>query len=78
MNTAIIILIFTILSIGIIYFLLNICIQFNRINNLNLQLGMDVTELYSIDENTDEDHYINYLIKKYAMFLYILSKKYKL
>ena len=44
-----IIVIFALLSLSLVYFLLKVCIQFNRINNLNLLLGMDVTKLYSID-----------------------------
>ena len=70
-----IIVIFALLSLSLVYFLLKVCIQFNRINNLNLLLGMDVTKLYSIDEIQDDDHYLNYLVKKSAMQLYILSKK---
>lgn len=78
MNTAIIVIVFSFLSIGIVCFLLGVCIQFNRIKNLNLQLGMDVTKLYSIKENQDKDYYLNYLVRKVAMCLYILSKKLKL
>ena len=33
--------------VAIIYFLYMVCIQFNYINNINLQFGMDVTKLYS-------------------------------
>lgn len=73
--TGTIIIIFSLLSLSLVYFLLKVCIQFNRINNLNLLLGMDVTKLYNIDENHDEDYYFNYLIKKSAMQLYILSHK---
>ena len=62
-----IIVIFALLSLSLVYFLLKVCIQFNRINNLNLLLGMDVTKLYSIDEIQDDDHYLNYLVKKSAM-----------
>ena len=67
--------IFTLLSLSLVYFLLKVCIQFNRINSLNLLLGMDVTKLYSTDENREDDCYLNYLVKKSAMKLYILSKK---
>ncbi|MEG0856716.1 MAG: hypothetical protein RSG52_09555 [Terrisporobacter sp.] len=77
MNTAIPVILFSLISMGIIYFLLSVCIQFNRINSLNLQLGMDVTKLYSIEENLDEDFYLSYLIRKSAMCLYIFSKKSK-
>lgn len=73
-NTTIII-IFALISLSFVYFLLNVCIQFNRINNLNLLLGMDVTKLYNIDENHEDDYYFNYLIKKSAMRLYILTNK---
>lgn len=72
---ATIIVIFSLLSLSLVYFLLNICIQFNRINNLNLLLGMDVTKLYNIDSNHEDDYYFNYLIKKYAMQLYILTNR---
>ncbi len=76
MNSTIIV-IFSLLSLSLVYFLLKVCIQFNRINGLNLLLGMDVTKLYSIKENLEDDFYINYLVKKIAMKLYILSKKFK-
>lgn len=72
MNVAIII-VFSVLSLSLVYFLLNVCIQFNRINNLNLQLGMDVTTLISSEEEVD----LNYFIIKFAMKLYILSKKFR-
>lgn len=72
MSVAIII-IFSVLSLSLIYFLLNVCIQFNRINNLNLLLGMDVTTLISSEEEPN----LNYFIRKFAMKLYILSKKIK-
>ena len=73
--TTTIIIIFSLLSLSLVYFLLKVCIQFNRINNLNLLLGMDVTKLYNIDKNNEDDHYFNYLIKKSAMQLYIISHK---
>lgn len=75
MMSSAIIVIFALLSLSLVYFLLKVCIQFNRINSLNLLLGMDVTKLYRIDENREGDHYLNYLVKKSAMKLYILSKK---
>ena len=75
MMSSAIIVIFTLLSLSLVYFLLKVCIQFNRINSLNLLLGMDVTKLYSTDENREDDSYLNYLVKKSAMKLYILSKK---
>lgn len=70
-----VIVIFSLLSLSLVYFLLKVCIQFNRINNLNLLLGMDVTKLYNIDDDHEDDYYFNYLIKKSAMQLYILSNK---
>lgn len=73
--TGTIIIIFSLLSLSLVYFLLKVCIQFNRINNLNLLLGMDVTKLYNIDQNQDNDYYFDYLIKKSAMQLYILANK---
>ena len=75
MMSSAIIVIFTLLSLSLVYFLLKVCIQFNRINSLNLLLGMDVTKLYSTDENREDDCYLNYLVKKSAMKLCILSKK---
>ena len=53
-----------------LWFLYMVCIQFNYINNINLQFGMDVTKLYS--EECDEGFlgYINYLVKTFAMNLY--------
>lgn len=75
MNATIIV-IFSLLSLSLVYFLVNVCIQFNRINSLNLLLGMDVTKLYNIDKNNnDDDYYFNYLIRKSAMQLYILTNK---
>lgn len=70
-----VIVIFSLLALSLVYFLLNVCIQFNRINNLNLLLGMDVTKLYSIEDNKENDCYFNYLIRKSAMKLYILTNK---
>ncbi len=68
--------IFSLLSLSLAYFLLSVCIQFNRINKLNLLLGMDVTKLYSPDTDyDDEDYYFNFLVKKSAMQLYILTNK---
>ena len=46
--------------VAIIYFLYMVCIQFNYINNINLQFGMDEGFL----------GYINYLVKTFAMNLY--------
>lgn len=74
MNTTIMV-IFSLLSLSLVYFLLKVCIQFNRINKLNLLLGMDVTKLYNIDDNHQDDYYFNYLIKRSAMQLYILANK---
>ena len=70
-----VIVIFSLLSLSLVYFLLKVCIQFNRINNLYLFLGMDVTNLYNIDEHHEDDYYFNYLIRKSAMQLYILTNK---
>lgn len=69
---ATIIIIFSFLSLSLAYFLLKVCIQFNHINNLNLLLGMDIKKLYSADH---DDDYFNYLIRKSAMQLYILTNK---
>lgn len=56
--------------ISIIYFLSMVCIQFNYINNINLQFGMDVTKLYSDDYYEGVLGYINHLVKSFAMSLY--------
>ena len=55
---------------SIIYFLYMVCIQFNYINNINLQFGMDVTKLYSDECDEGFLGYINYLVKTFAMNLY--------
>lgn len=47
-----------------------VCIQFNYINNINLQFGMDVTKLYSDECDEGFLGYINYLVKTFAMNLY--------
>lgn len=59
--------------LGLIYFLSMVCIQFSNMSNLKLQFGMDVTKLYLEDEL--EDDYINFYIKKCAMFLYKISNR---
>lgn len=59
-------------SLALIYFLTMVCIQFNRINNLNLQFGMDVTKFYS--NNHDEVNYINSLINFCAVSLFKINK----
>ncbi len=74
MNGVIVIL-FTLLSLILVYFLLKVCIQYNRINKINLLLGMDVTKLYSTEEVQDDEDFINFLVKKSAMKLFILSNK---
>lgn len=57
----------------LIYFLTMVCIQFNRINSLNLQFGMDVTKLYCNDHLDDGD-YIHFLINNCAMSLFKINK----
>ena len=67
----------SIVSLCLIYFLSMVCIQLNRIMNINLLLGMDVTKLYS-DEDLDKDEdYIDSLIKSCAMFIYKTTNKFK-
>ena len=74
--------IFTLISLSviilfIIYFLSMVCIQLNRIMNINLLLGMDVTKLY-LDESIEEDKdLIDSLIKDCAMFIYKTTSKLK-
>ena len=55
---------------GLICFLSMVCIQFNNINNISLQFGMDVTKLYSDECDEGFLGYINYLVKTFAMNLY--------
>lgn len=67
----------SIVSLCLIYFLSMVCIQLNRIMNINLLLGMDVTKLYS-DEDLDKDEdCIDSLIKSCAMFIYKTTNKFK-
>ena len=58
---------------GIIYFFHMVFIQFNYINNINLQFGMDVTKLYSNECDEGFLGYINYLVKIVAMKLYKIN-----
>lgn len=55
---------------AIIYFLSMVCIQFNYINNINSQFGMDVTKLYSDECDEGFLGYINHLVKMVALNLY--------
>ena len=67
----------SVISLFIIYFLSMVCIQLNRIMNINLLLGMDVTKLY-LDESIEEDKdLIDSLIKDCAMFIYKNTSKLK-
>lgn len=70
------IILFVFFSIGFIYFLCMVSIQFTRISKINLQLGMDVTKLYD-NEDEDIEEYFNYIIRHFAMFLYKLSNRIK-
>lgn len=63
-------------TFGIIYFVSMVCIQFNYINNINLQFGMDVTKLYSDETDKRFLGYINYLIRTSAMNLYKIRSFY--
>ncbi len=56
--------------LSIICFLSMVCIQFNYINNINLQFGMDVTKLYSDEYDEGFLGYIDHLVKNVAMSLY--------
>ncbi|WP_454093789.1 hypothetical protein [Faecalimicrobium sp. JNUCC 81] len=66
------------LFMGLIYFLSMVCIQFSYINNINLRLGMDVTKLYS-DENNSGTLVTNFnsIVKSCAMCLYKVSNNIK-
>lgn len=68
-----ILVILSLLIIWLIYFLSMVCIQFNYINNISLQLGMDVTKLYSDNEDENFSGNINNLIRNTAMVLYKIS-----
>ncbi len=58
----IIILLFT---ISIIYFLSMVGIQFKYLSNINLKMGMDITQLYPDNDKN--------IIKRAAMYLYKIS-----
>lgn len=58
---------------AIICFLSMVCIQFNYINSIDLQFGMDVTKLYSNECDEGFLGYINYLVKTFAMILYKIN-----
>lgn len=65
---------FTVLTI---YFVSMVCIQFNYINNISLQFGMDINTLYSDECDEGFLGYINTLIKNSAMNLYKIHTYYK-
>ncbi len=67
----------SIVSLCLIYFLSMVCIQLNRIMNINLLLGMDVTKLYSDEDLDKEEDCIDSLIKNCAMFIYKTTNKFK-
>lgn len=67
----------SIVSLCLIYFLSMVCIQLNRIMNINLLLGMDVTKLYSDEDLDKEEDCIDSLIKSCAMFIYKTTNKFK-
>ena len=54
-----------------------VCIQLNRIMNINLLLGLDVTKLYSDEDLDKEEDCIDSLIKSCAMFIYKTTNKFK-
>ena len=54
-----------------------VCIQLNRIMNINLLLGMDVTKLYSDEDINKDEDYIDSLVKSSAMFIYKTTNKLK-
>lgn len=67
----------SIVSLCIIYFLSMVCIQLNRIMNINLLLGMDVTKLYSDEDATEDKYCVDLLVKNSAMFIYKTVRKFK-
>lgn len=62
-----------ILFMALIYFISKVCIQFSYMNNISLQFGMDVTKLYSDEDDSALLGNVNYLIRKVAMILYKFS-----
>lgn len=69
--------IFLLFMLTLIYFLSMICIQFNYMNNLNLQFGSDINELCYDDNIEDIYGCINHLVKGCAMRLYKFYKLFK-
>ena len=69
----VIIVILLLFVITLIYFLSMVYIQYNYMNNISLQFGMDVTKLYSDEDDSSILHTTNYLIRKCAMILYKVS-----
>lgn len=59
--------------IALIYFLSMVCIQFSYMNNISLQFGMDVTKLYSDEDDSNILGKMNFIIRKVAMILYKCS-----
>lgn len=66
-----VIVLFSIFSL--IYFISKVCIQFSYMNNINLQYGMDVTKLYSDEEDKFILGRVDYIIREIAMILYKVS-----
>ncbi|MGL5345818.1 MAG: hypothetical protein ACRDA3_00535 [Peptostreptococcaceae bacterium] len=66
-----VIILFSIFSL--IYFISKVCIQFSYMNNINLQYGMDVTKLYSDEEDKFILSKVDYIIREVAMVLYKVS-----
>lgn len=59
--------------IALIYFLSKVFIQYSYMNNISLQFGMDVTKLYSEEDEDNILGNIDDLIRKSAMILYKFS-----
>lgn len=65
-----IIVILLLAMITLIYFLSMVCIQYSYMNNISLQFGMDVTKLYSDEDDTNILNKTDYFIRECAMILY--------
>jgi len=56
--------------IPLVYFISKVYIQYSYMNNISLQFGMDVTKLYSDEDDTNVLNKTDYFIRECAMILY--------
>lgn len=59
--------------IPLVYFISKVYIQYSYMNNISLQFGMDVTKLYSDEDDTNILNKTDYFIRECAMMLYKFS-----